>query len=99
MTTDNNTLNDVRSEMMATLRALRDRENPMDLDRAKTMATIANVLVDTAKVEVDYLKVTGQNFSGFMNEPELQQLSGPKPSGDGGAGNGITSIVRHRLAG
>jgi len=41
MRTDNNTLNDVRSEMMATLRALRDRENPMDLDRAKTMATIA----------------------------------------------------------
>lgn len=100
MRTDNNTLNDVRSEMMATLRALRDRENPMDLDRAKTMATIANVLVDTAKVEVDYLKVTGQNFSGFLNEPELQHLSGHKPAGDGGAlTNGITSIVRHRMVG
>ena len=99
MTTDNNTLNDVRSEMMATLRALRDRENPMDLDRAKTVATVASVLVDSAKDEVEYLKVTGSNFSGFLNEPELQQLTGPKPAGDGAAGNGITSIVRHRMVG
>lgn len=99
MATEDNSMGGVRSELMATLRALRDRANPMDLDRAKTVATVASVLVDTAKVEVDYLKVTGQNFSGFLNEPELQQLSGPKPAGDGGAGNGITSITRHRLKG
>lgn len=31
----------------------------MDLDRARTIADVAQVLVHSAKVEVDYLKVTG----------------------------------------
>lgn len=33
------------------------------------MAQVASVLVDTAKVEVDYLKATGQSRAGFLEEP------------------------------
>ena len=33
------------------------------------MAQVAGVLVDSAKVEVDYLKVTGQSCAGFLEEP------------------------------
>ncbi|WP_225782631.1 hypothetical protein [Xenophilus sp. Marseille-Q4582] len=51
---------------MATLRALRDPDNPMALDRAKVIGEVATVLVNSAKVEVDYLKVTQQRRGQFF---------------------------------
>ena len=57
----------------------------MDVDRAKAVAQVAGVLVETAKVEVDYIKATGGSSS-FIEQPtEL-----PK---------GIVGIRQHRLAG
>ncbi|MEI7291217.1 hypothetical protein WCQ02_03570 [Paraburkholderia tropica] len=53
------TITDLREQLMQTLADLRDRDNPMDVDRARAVAQVANVLVDTAKVEVDYIKATG----------------------------------------
>ena len=47
------TITDMREHLMQTLAALRDRENPMDVDRARAVAQVAGVLVDSAKVEVD----------------------------------------------
>lgn len=51
---------------MATLRALRDPNKPMPLDRAKVIGEVATVLVNSAKVEVDYLKVTKQERGQFF---------------------------------
>jgi len=67
------------------LNDLRDRENPMDVDRAKAVAQVAGVLVETAKVEVDYIKATGGSSSFIEQQVEL-----PK---------GIVGIRQHRLAG
>jgi hypothetical protein len=53
-------INQLREQLLATLADLRNRENPMEPDRARAVAQVASVLVDTAKVEVDYLKATGQ---------------------------------------
>lgn len=53
------TITDMRQHLMDTLAALRNRENPMDVDRARAVAQVASVLVDSAKVEVDYIKATG----------------------------------------
>lgn len=54
-----NKLEDLRNHLFATLEALQDNDNPMDLDRAKTIAEVAGKVVDTAKVEVEFLKTTG----------------------------------------
>lgn len=54
-----NKLPDLRDHLFATLEALQDKDDPMDLDRARAVAEVAQVLVHSAKVEVDYLKVTG----------------------------------------
>ena len=88
-------INEVRSELMETLRALRDRDNPMDVDRARAMAQVASVLVDTAKVENDYLKLTGQDRSDFMEQPVTLLPSSDQPS----AHNPFPTSVRHRLTG
>jgi len=63
----------------------------MDLDRAKTVAMVASVLVDTARVENDYLKITGQDHSTFLELATGEQM----PS----ANNPFPSVVRHRLEG
>lgn len=54
-----NKIDDLRNHLFATLESLRDEEKPMDLERARAVATVAKVIVDSAKVEVDFVKATG----------------------------------------
>ena len=63
-------INQVRQSLLDTLADLRNREAPMDIERAKAVAQVAGVLVDTAKVENDYLKITGQDSSQFLAQPD-----------------------------
>jgi len=57
----------LRADLLATLTDLRNRSNPMEPDRARAIAQVASVLVDTARVEVDYIKATGQDVSNFID--------------------------------
>ena len=66
---ENGNMAELRRHLMETLAGLRDRESPMEVDRARAVAQVASVLVDTAKVEVDYLRATGQSRAGFLEEP------------------------------
>lgn len=90
-------IDQVRQALMATLQDLRDREKPMDIERAKAVAAVAGVLVDTAKVENEYLKITGQDRSNFLEQPPddlaSMRLDGPA------AHNPFPTSVRHRLQG
>lgn len=56
-------ITDLRDALFATLDALRDKETPMDLDRAKCIAEVAQVVINTAKVECDYARATGGGSS------------------------------------
>lgn len=89
-------INDLRNHLMETLASLRDRTNPMEPDRARAIAQVASVLVDTAKVEVDYLKATGSDRSDFL-EPEMThpRLNNNEPA----AHNPFPNVTRHRLQG
>ena len=71
-------INTLRQHLMDTLADLRNRHNPMEPDRARAVAQVASVLVDTAKVEVDYLKATGQDTSSFIDglKPPLPAIEG-----------------------
>jgi len=60
-------ISELRVELLATLRDLRNRTNPMEPDRARAVAQVASVMVDTARVEVDYIKATGQDTSNFID--------------------------------
>lgn len=54
-----NKIEDLRNHLFATLEALQDPETPMDLDRARAIAEVAKVVVESAKVEVAFVKATG----------------------------------------
>lgn len=65
-------INDLRDALFETLDALRDKDKPMELDRAKTIADVAQTIINTAKVEVDYGRVNGgAGASDFMDGPKL----------------------------
>lgn len=85
-------INQLREHLLATLASLRDRENPMEPDRARAVAQVAGVLVDTAKVEVDYIKATGQDRAGFLEPPAATPAL---PA----AHNPFPVSARHRLEG
>lgn len=77
----------LRAALFATLQGVKD--GSLDLDKARAVNEVAKTIVETAKVEVDYLRVTGGGESEFI---------------DSGVGannlpNGITAITRHRLQG
>lgn len=65
-----NKIEDLRNHLFATLESLQDEEKPMEIDRAKAIADVAQVIVNSAKMEVDFIKATGIDTStGFI--PQL----------------------------
>lgn len=80
-----NGIADLRDHLFATLEALQDEENPMDIARAKEIANVAKVLVESAKVEVAFLKTTGAlKSTGFLPDGDdmstrPQLTAGQKP--------------------
>jgi hypothetical protein len=79
-----NTIGDLRDHLFETLEALRDDEKPMDIARAKAVADVAKTIIDTGKLEVDFMKATGGvSGSGFIPDETAvtpKQLNGrPAP--------------------
>lgn len=66
-----NKIEDLRNHLFATLEALRDDEKPMDIERAQAIAGVAQVIVNSAKVENDHIKLTGRTGSGFIEHKEI----------------------------
>jgi hypothetical protein len=87
----NDNLTALRTELFATLRGL--REKTIDIDTARAVNEVAKTLVDTAKVEVDFVRATGGEASQFMAPPAIEGNTAAMP------GNGIVSIRRHVLQG
>lgn len=88
----------VRQHLLDTLTDLRSKENPMDIARARAVAEVATVLVETAKVEVDFLRATKSVESEFLNVPAEAPAITHQTFAAGEA-NGILSITRHVLQG
>ena len=62
-----NKIEDLRNHLFATIEGLLDPDKPMELDRAKAVAEVAQVMINSAKVEVDMVKALGAaNGSGFL---------------------------------
>lgn len=74
-----NKIEDLRNHLFATIEGLLDEEKPLDIDRAKAVADVAQVLVNTAKVEIHYLQqVDASRDTGFMKPsvPNVPKLVG-----------------------
>ena len=77
-------IDDLRELLFATIEGVKG--GTIDIERAKMIGELSQVMVNTAKVEVDYAKATGQKGSSFLEKTE--QLP-----------PGITGITQHRMLG
>jgi hypothetical protein len=97
--TQPNHISTVRQLMLDQLRALRSCERgdalADELRRAKGVSELSQTIINSAKVEVEYLNATGQSSTPFLEVPPDQPYITSAP----GPNNGITSITRHRLQG
>lgn len=78
-----NGMTDLRNHLFATLEGLLDADKPLEIDRAKAVAEVAGKLIDSAKVEVEMLRVlehSGADISeagtSFIRAPRL--IGGPR---------------------
>lgn len=81
-------INDLRERLFATLDGLSDKENPMPIERAKAIADVARVIVDSAKAETQLLQATGAKgaATAFIPAPPppaptQRRLPSPTPGG------------------
>lgn len=69
---DNPHITEVRSILMAQMRALKAANSETletELSKSKAINSLSQTLINSAKVEVDYLKETGQQQSKFLELP------------------------------
>lgn len=78
-------ITDLRETLFETLEAVKN--GSMDVEKAKQINEVAKTIVDTAKVEVDFLRVAGGGESEFIDSAMATSNLPP----------GITGITRHRL--
>jgi hypothetical protein len=71
-----NDIQALRSHLFDTLTALQDKENPMDIERAKAVCQVGTVIIDSAKAEIDFARVNGSVDTVFFHKPStVPQLS------------------------
>lgn len=78
-----NKVEDLRDHLFETIEALKDKEQPMDIERAKAIAQVAQTIIESAKTEVKFLEtVGGTAHSNFFppegGRPELPHFNGTK---------------------
>lgn len=72
-----NKMQDLRNHLFAALEGLSDPDKPLEIDRAKAIAEVAKVLTDTARVQVEVMKLTGATvdptgfIEGEISKPKL----------------------------
>lgn len=55
-----NDITGLRAELFETIRALRSPEAPMDIERAKAVAQVSAVIIESAKVEAQMIHALGR---------------------------------------
>lgn len=60
------TINDLREHLFAAMDGL--AKGTMDIDKAKAISDLGQTIINTAKVEVEHMKITGGTSSGFIQE-------------------------------
>lgn len=69
-----NRMEDLRNHLFETIERLKDKDDPMDLDRARAIKDVGQTVVNSAKVEVDYIEATGQQGKSPFIENDRPKL-------------------------
>jgi hypothetical protein len=68
-----NKMTDLRNHLFETLEALKDKDQPMEIERAKAVSHVAQVLINSAKVEIQFLEaINSEDTSEFFGSERLE---------------------------
>lgn len=76
-----NKVSDLRNHLFETLEALKDKESPMDVERARAISTVAKTIIETARVELKAYELLGEGDpkkffpEADENVPKVEQVS------------------------
>lgn len=63
-----NTITDLRNHLFETIESLKDEDSPMDIQRAKAISDVAQVVINSAKVELQFMELVGEEKNnGFFS--------------------------------
>lgn len=97
METNENNAQALYGVIFETIAALKREENPMDLARAKAISGAVQTAVNLAKVQVDHMKATKNNYASFFDdEKDISLPPGQQSLAELAA---QTSVTTHRLRG
>jgi hypothetical protein len=86
------TIEDLRARLFDAIDGV--KAGTMPLETARVIGDLSQTIVNTAKVECEYLRLVDD-----VDKPASAFLQGSKDDEQTPLPNGITGIVRHRLAG
>lgn len=72
-----NNINSLRDTLFATLQEV--KTGTMEIDRARAVADVAQCIIATAKVEIDYAKATGADINSTLIETDRHRTALPMP--------------------
>lgn len=73
-----NKMTDLRNHLFEVLEALKDRDQPMEIERAKIISDVAQTLINSAKVELQFMELMGADEGGqFFEQPRLSRTTAP----------------------
>jgi hypothetical protein len=72
----NETIADLRKHLFAALDGLADKDRPMDIERAKAISAVAQTVINSARVEIEHMKLAGGAGSGFIPDAQVVRLPG-----------------------
>lgn len=75
-----NDITELRSHLFDTLKGLKN--GTIDIDKAKAISLVADTIIDTAKVEVDFIRVSGENGTQFIAAQSEKPKISPTPTGE-----------------
>lgn len=58
-----NKMSDLRNHLFEVMESLKDEEKPMDIARAKAVSDVAQTIINSAKVEVEFMEAVGEAVS------------------------------------
>lgn len=75
-----NRIKDLRDSLFETIERLMDPEDPMDINRAKAVAHVAQTVINTAKAEIDFMRVAKRTNATDWFTDDHELISGsPDP--------------------
>lgn len=74
-------IKELRKHLFETIEGLKSKEQPMEIDRAKAISQVAQTIIDSARVEVKFAELTGQETrSEFLEAPKQPRANGQLPA-------------------